>query len=158
MPSKSLLFVFAAFLVGCDHATKLAAERVLTVGGRVIEVVPGVLDLHYACNDDTAFSLLRGIEMADRSKAALLLGLSALGTLAVVVAWFRRRAKAPFGEQLAWAAIAAGAIGNVVDRAARGCVIDFVRLPHWPVFNVADVCVVAGVLGVAVSRRRTLLS
>jgi signal peptidase II len=39
----------------------------------------------------------------------------------------------------------AGAIGNVLDRAARGHVIDFIHVRFWPVFNVADVLVVVGV-------------
>ena len=31
-----------------------------------------------------------------------------------------------------------GAVGNLIDRIARGSVIDFIKLPHWPAFNVAD--------------------
>jgi signal peptidase II len=40
--------------------------------------------------------------------------------------------------------IAAGAAGNYFDRLLRGYVVDFIHLTHWPVFNVADIYVVAG--------------
>ena len=37
-------------------------------------------------------------------------------------------------------------MGNVVDRVHRGYVVDFMHLEHWPVFNVADSCIVLGVV------------
>jgi signal peptidase II len=39
-----------------------------------------------------------------------------------------------------------GAIGNLIDRVARGSVIDFIQLPHWPAFNIADTCITFGVI------------
>ncbi len=39
-----------------------------------------------------------------------------------------------------------GALGNVIDRVHRGYVVDFMHLEHWPVFNVADSCIVLGVV------------
>jgi signal peptidase II len=39
-----------------------------------------------------------------------------------------------------------GAAGNLIDRIRLGAVTDFVKLPHWPAFNVADICVTFGVL------------
>jgi signal peptidase II len=59
-------------------------------------------------------------------------------------------------EHLAFGLIAAGAIGNVIDRAARGYVVDFIHVTHWPVFNVADVAIVLGIAmhaGLALRRR-----
>jgi signal peptidase II len=40
--------------------------------------------------------------------------------------------------------VLAGAIGNYADRLWRGYVVDFIHVPHWPVFNVADVLIVVG--------------
>ncbi|MDR7393429.1 MAG: signal peptidase II, partial [Armatimonadota bacterium] len=37
-----------------------------------------------------------------------------------------------------------GAAGNLVDRVRYGYVVDFVQLPYWPIFNVADACIVVG--------------
>jgi signal peptidase II len=39
-----------------------------------------------------------------------------------------------------------GAAGNLIDRIRLGAVTDFVKFPHWPAFNVADICVTCGVL------------
>jgi signal peptidase II len=39
-----------------------------------------------------------------------------------------------------------GALGNVIDRLREGAVVDFVKLPHWPAFNVADSAITIGVL------------
>ena len=39
-----------------------------------------------------------------------------------------------------------GAAGNLIDRIRSGAVTDFIKFPHWPAFNVADICVTLGVL------------
>jgi signal peptidase II len=39
-----------------------------------------------------------------------------------------------------------GALGNIVDRIRVGAVIDFIKLPHWPAFNVADSAITIGVI------------
>ena len=39
-----------------------------------------------------------------------------------------------------------GAVGNLIDRIAHGSVIDFIKLPHWPAFNFADMAVTIGVV------------
>jgi signal peptidase II len=39
-----------------------------------------------------------------------------------------------------------GAAGNLIDRIRLGAVTDFIKFPHWPAFNVADICVTFGVL------------
>lgn len=148
------LGAFVLFLVGCDHATKLCAERTLADGPRT--VVRGVLDLHYAPNPDIAFSVLR--ELTIPGKQGLILALTLTATIGTIVAWAVRARRASLLEHLAWGAIVAGAVGNIIDRATRGYVIDFLKLPHWPVFNVADICVVAGVLGLAIVRGRRLVS
>ena len=46
-----------------------------------------------------------------------------------------------------------GALGNLIDRIAHGAVTDFIKLPHWPAFNVADMSITFGVLVAAVGAR-----
>jgi signal peptidase II len=130
-------------LVGCDHATKIVAKDELGAG-KVIPLVRGWLDLRYVENFDTAFSLTR--EWSSAWKAAVLTCLALVMTMIVTaMAWKRRRDAATL-EHIGLALVVAGALGNALDRLRRGYVIDFIHLHHWPVFNVADILVVAGAL------------
>jgi signal peptidase II len=54
--AKCSLLLVVLFMVGCDHATKHAAVQLLSAR-RPVELVPGVLDLRYAENHDTAFAV-----------------------------------------------------------------------------------------------------
>lgn len=156
MVRRWLVVLLALLLVGCDHATKIAAHALLP--GHDVSVVRGVLDLHYTENPDTAFSLTANL--ASPYKVTALVVLAALGMLAVAAYWWRRRKEASTLEHIGYATALAGGVGNILDRAVRGVVVDFIRLPHWPVFNVADVLVGVGVgllfLGQVLRRRRAL--
>jgi signal peptidase II len=55
---------------------------------------------------------------------------------------------------MGFAMVVAGALGNMVDRGLHGHVVDFIHITRWPIFNVADVAVVAGVLLLALGARR----
>jgi signal peptidase II len=140
---KRIIFVITALLlVGCDHASKHWAEVTLR-SARHIELVPGALDLRYTQNPDVAFNLLRGVPESVRFWIIVAIG--TVATVAVLALWARRRGMG-VGEQVGWALILAGAVGNLLDRVVRGHVIDFIHVHHWPVFNVADICIVAGAL------------
>jgi len=137
-----VLVATAVGLVGCDHATKHVAQSELRHDDPV-SIVAGVLDLRYAENRDFAFSALR--DVPDGVKRSLAIGAAALAIPFLVVFWYVRRA-APWPEQLAIALFLAGDAGNLLDRIFRGYVIDFIHIRYWPIFNVADVCLVAGAL------------
>ncbi len=47
-----------------------------------------------------------------------------------------------------------GAMGNLIDRLRFGAVIDFIKLPYWPAFNVADTCIVVGMIILFLSNTR----
>ncbi|HVY39243.1 MAG TPA: signal peptidase II [Polyangia bacterium] len=129
-----------ALLVGCDHATKLAAKAELE-GHHARPLIHGVLDLHYVENTDVAFNLLRW--MPDEVRRPVLFASGGLALLALAVLLLRRPPRR-LAVQAALLLVTAGAAGNYLDRLARGYVVDFVHLHHWPVFNVADVYVTAG--------------
>jgi signal peptidase II len=139
--TSRLLILFLLFLlVGCDHATKGVAKAELETGG-ARELVRGLVSLRYVENTDIAFNLLRWVPETIRFPALLVLG--AVGVLALCLLLFRARQKV--GMLLfPLVLIAAGAIGNYLDRVFRGYVVDFVHVRHWPVFNVADVYVTVG--------------
>jgi signal peptidase II len=146
------LVACVAALVGCDHATKLAAESSLR-DHPPLQLVRGVVDLSYTENRGIAFDGFTRLSLHPSSWFLVAFGLAT--TLAVVAVWVRRR-RASWPEHVGFACVVAGAIGNVLDRAARGHVIDFIHVRFWPVFNVADVLVVVGVgvLLLAASRSR----
>jgi signal peptidase II len=149
---RVLLALFSVGLVGCDHATKAAAQCALA-GGRAIGIVDGVLELRFAPNDDVAFSMLRRTGVIAATPPFLLAALALAGVAFVVAFWLaRRRAASPI-EHLGFAFLFGGAIGNLIDRLTRGYVVDFIHLRHWPIFNVADVAVVLGIVLVAFGRR-----
>jgi len=145
--SRWMLLVFTVALVGCDHATKLAATGL----GRTVDLVPGVLDLTYTQNHDTAFTLLSSLTWG--GKAWLIVAAQVLGSIAVATVWWRRRAEASTLEHVGWSLVLSGAIGNALDRIVRGYVVDFIHLHHWPVFNVADVAIVVGLAAALVATR-----
>jgi signal peptidase II len=138
-----LLRIFLALsvlvLTGCDHATKYMAKAELE-NSPPREVFGHSLGLDYTENHDTGFGLLRWIQVEKR--LPVILALQSLGTLAFIFALWRRKA---FDiSAAAFALVVSGALGNLTDRMVRGYVIDFVRVPYWPVFNVADIWITIG--------------
>lgn len=128
-------------MVGCDHATKLAAKTHLA-GNPAISLIDGVFELRYVENDDVGFGALRWIPLHIRRP--LMLGVGAVTILALLFLAFRRQAGRL--ERFAFIVLLAGAIGNSADRLFRGEVVDFLHLTHWPIFNVADICLVVGMV------------
>ena len=126
-----------------DVGTKiLAVERL--EGRPPVPVLGDVLQFTLVRNPGAAFST--------GTSYTLLLSLVAVAAVAVVLVVSRR-----LGDRL-WAVglgcLLGGVLGNLTDRVfrepsfLRGHVVDFIQLPHWPVFNVADICIniAAGVI------------
>jgi signal peptidase II len=65
--------------------------------------------------------------------------------LAALIGYFALRPQRPY-LWLPTGLLTGGALGNLYDRIAHGSVIDFIKLPHWPAFNVADMAITFGVL------------
>jgi signal peptidase II len=108
-------------------------------------IVPGWLDLTYTLNPGAAFSLFATMPHGFRS--VFFIALSAVATVVLVTLMLRRTTTTSYS--VAFALILAGTIGNLIDRVARGLVIDFIYFHHasfsYPVFNVADSAITVGV-------------
>ena len=135
----------AAGVVALDQLSKAVALSRL-VPGIPIDVVDGFLALTLVMNPGLAFGLLGGLPTAWRWVVA---GLSIVALL--ILARIALRLP-PTGGRLAHAAIGCifgGAVGNLIDRARFGAVVDFVDFHvsgyHWPAFNVADSAITIGV-------------
>jgi signal peptidase II len=148
--SRAALLIALTLLVGCDHATKLAAKSELE-GERPRSLIHGVLDLRYTENPDVAFNLLRAVP--ERVRAPLLIVLGAAAMLGLLAVLLFRQGGSGFARG-ALLLMTAGALGNYLDRIVRGYVVDFIQIPHWPVFNVADTYVTLGAMLLAWSALR----
>ena len=146
---RLFLLVAAFLLVGCDHVSKRVAKTELE-GEPPHTLAAGILELGYAENTDSGFNLLRWVSPWVRTP--LLTTAQLAGGLAVLALCLRRRLS--LAARCALLLLAAGALGNGLDRLTHGHVVDFIYLSHWPVFNVADVYIMAGAVLLLWSSRR----
>jgi signal peptidase II len=148
-PLIGLWLAVVAVVYLADQSTKWWAEHSLD-DGRPRELVGRLLQLHLTHNPGAAFSTGTGY--------TVVLTVVALVVIAVCVS-MASRLRSP-----AWAValglVLGGALGNVTDRLFRppapfrGHVVDFLELPHWPIFNIADSAIsVAAVLFIVLSAR-----
>jgi signal peptidase II len=126
----------AGLVVALDQGTKQLVTHNVTPGDKVA-VVPG-LDITNTRNTGVAFGALEGAGLV----VAVLIGLS----LVLLLGYFVVHRNRPW-LWLPVGLLLGGAIGNLVDRARIGAVVDFIDPVAWPAFNVADSCIVVGVAG-----------
>ena len=123
-------------VVALDQGTKALATSLVSRGDR-IEVLP-FLHLENVRNQGVAFGIGGDIS-AVFIGATIVLLLGFLVFLAV-------RGGSGWLVWLPAALLIGGALGNLADRVRDGAVTDFISLPAWPTFNLADVAIVVGVL------------
>lgn len=131
--------IMFVLLVFTDQLSKQAASRFLR--GSDISLVPGVLELHYLENKGAAWGILQ-------DKTWLLLTVTALVLIVIVYVFYRLPHKKQFHFlRFCLVLLAAGALGNFIDRIIKHYVVDFIyfSLIDFPVFNFADcyVCISA---------------
>lgn len=122
-------------VLAADQAAKAAVEAHVTVGQK-IEVL-GPLKLTLSHNSGVAFGLAGGA-----GTGLVLVTAIALGVIGFL---FARDPTRPW-MWVAAGLLAGGALGNLTDRIRADAVTDFIDLPSWPAFNLADVCITAGVV------------
>lgn len=147
-----LLILLALSLIGCDHATKELA--LAQFRNSPLRLMSGVLTLTYTENRDMAFGLL-GHVLGAGARLWILTAAKSLAVVGGAAYLVLRHARSSGRELLGVSLVVAGAAGNLLDRVTRGYVIDFLQLPYWPVFNVADmaVCVGYGLLFLGISKQ-----
>lgn len=125
-------YLTATAVVALDRVTKRWAETELRDAPRTI--IRGLLTFRFTENSGAAFSLFEN--------AGPFLGIAAVIAVGVVGAALAR--KRPIYEVVGFGLIIGGAIGNLIDRIIRGAgfldghVIDWIQLPNFPTFNIAD--------------------
>ena len=136
----ALTVATALVVVAADQLVK-AIVRAEIADGRSREVVGSTLRLVHAENDGVAFGRLSG--------STWLVALIVAVALIALLVYFVRHLDTPY-VWLPTGLLLGGAAGNIVDRVSRGTVTDFVKLPHWPAFNLADIAITVGVVSLVI--------
>lgn len=139
-----VFFVTVLIVLAVDRYTKFLAVSVLSDGGSVA-LIPGVLDFMLVYNEGAAFGILQGARLYFIIVAAF----ASLGMI-VYIAVIKRHSLL---RVFALALICSGAVGNAIDRAASGKVVDFIQtlFIEFPLFNIADCAITIGVIGLIIS-------
>jgi lipoprotein signal peptidase len=142
------LLMVALAVLGLDIGTKVTV--VATLSHRKISLLGGFLHLRVSRNPGAAFSL--------GTSLTVLYTAIAITVIVVILRTSRRIRSLPWAVTLGL--LLGGATGNLVDRifrypgVFRGWVVDWIQIPHWPVFNLADSAIVCGgILAVWLSAR-----
>lgn len=140
-------------VIAVDRVTKLFVERHFGVGYGPRQIVDHVLFLTVTRNRGAAFGLFQNFTLGFLAVSVVVL----IGIL--IYYWWL-----PAGDwpgRVGLALVFGGALANAYDRLVKGSVVDFIQLPHFPIFNVADssisvgvaILVLGGIIGTGRSRR-----
>ena len=129
------LLIFLIILL--DQAVKLLVLNNVSSADS-ITVIPHILSFIYVKNTGAAFSIFSG-------KTAVLGVISILFCAFVIVYWYVKKPQSKL-LKFALSLLLAGAVGNAIDRIARGFVVDFIETTFikFPVFNIADISITFG--------------
>jgi signal peptidase II len=133
-------------IVVLDQVTKwLVAQRIPLYDS--IQVIPGWLYLTHVRNTGAAFGMLNAADFA--YKSLVVAGLAVAALLALL--WYARHVVTDaWASRYGFVLIIAGAIGNLIDRATMGYVLDFIDVVfgtwHFWAFNVADAAITVGAI------------
>jgi len=135
-----LYLIIAVSMIVIDQISKNWAATVLLEGGP-IELIRGVFAFQYTENRGVAFSMLQ-------DQRWVFIPVSVIMTVALIVMLLRSPMRKNTLFCISTSLVIAGALGNLIDRIFLGYVIDFLNfsLIDFPIFNVADCCVVIGAI------------
>lgn len=129
--------MIAAAVVIVDRITKIYVEHRFGVPYGPRQVVDHVLFLTVTRNAGAAFGIFQNFTLG-------FLAISTVVMIGILIYYWRLPA-GDWSGRLGLALVFGGAIANAYDRAVKGSVVDFIQVPHWPIFNVADSAVTVGV-------------
>lgn len=141
-------FVTALVVAALDQLTKMMILRSFQPGD-TLNVIPGFFNLVLTFNLGAAFGMLS--DLADGTRQTVLL-FTTLVALLVVFYFLLFEYREDRIGQVALGMIFGGAVGNIIDRARIGMVVDFLDVyigsAHWPAFNIADssICIAVAIL------------
>ena len=126
------LFVLPLAVVILDQFSKYIVVENMALG-ESIPIIEEVFHLTYILNPGAAFGMLAHNRLFFIAIAVVVIG---------IIIWARREILAsPWEVKAGCGLFLGGAIGNLIDRARQGLVIDFFDFRIWPVFNIADIAI-----------------
>lgn len=130
------LFVLPLAVVILDQFSKYIVVEIMSLG-ESIPIIEEVFHLTYILNPGAAFGMFAHNRLFFIAIAVIVIG---------IIIWARREILAsPWEVKAGCGLFLGGAIGNLIDRARQGLVIDFFDFRIWPVFNIADIAICIGV-------------
>ena len=137
------LILFMALIVVLDQIVKAIVTARIPLG-QAVKAIPGLFHWTYLQNTGAAFSMLQG--------GRWLFALVCVGGLLVTAVLIKKKILTNPVELWALAAVTGGAIGNAIDRALTGQVVDMIEplFVKFAVFNVADCFITCGAILLAV--------
>lgn len=130
------LFVLPLAVVILDQFSKYIVVENMALG-ESIPIIEEVFHLTYILNPGAAFGMFAHNRLFFITIAVIVIG---------IIIWARREILAsPWEVKAGCGLFLGGAIGNLIDRARQGLVIDFFDFRIWPVFNIADIAICIGV-------------
>lgn len=130
------LFVLPLAVVILDQFSKYIVVENMSLG-ESIPIIEEVFHLTYILNPGAAFGMFAHNRLFFIAIAVIVIG---------IIIWARREILAsPWEVKAGCGLFLGGAIGNLIDRARQGLVIDFFDFRIWPVFNIADIAICIGV-------------
>ena len=130
------LFVLPLAVVIIDQFSKYIVVENMALG-ESIPIIENIFHLTYILNTGAAFGMFAHNRLFFIGIAVVVIGL---------IIWARKEILASPLEVKAGAGLfLGGAIGNLIDRAREGVVIDFFDFRIWPIFNIADIAICIGV-------------
>lgn len=131
-----MYFIIIAIVIALDQLTKYLIQANLELNS-TIPLIDGIFHITYIHNSGAAFSLFQ-------NKTGFLIAMQLIVISIVVIYLVKKQKKEHWCLLLSLALIAAGGVGNLIDRAMNGYVVDFLDFRFWPIFNVADISVCVG--------------
>ncbi|MDO4588749.1 MAG: signal peptidase II [Fusobacterium sp.] len=132
--------ILVAILIALDQVSKYVIDKNFFEGD-TLAVITNFFHITYVKNRGIAFGMFQG-------KLDIISVATVIAIIAIIYYLYKDRNKMPIFEKIGFNFILAGAIGNMIDRVARGFVVDMIDFRGiWAfVFNLADVWINIGVL------------
>ena len=139
------VYFWAVVLIIVDQIVKVAV--VTNIKDDAVTIIKGILRFSYCENEGVAFSLGNG-------HVPVFIVLNLLMICGLVVFYERNKKNFNLVNKIFFTMVIAGGTSNLIDRAFRGYVIDFIdigELFDFAIFNVADIFIVCGIIGLVIS-------